>query len=86
MKIENYMEIIIDEKIDEIIGNMDICTCPRCRADIMALTLNSLPPKHIVTHKGGLYIKLESHQTQFEVSVIAEIVKAATIVSANPNH
>lgn len=86
MKIKNYMEIIVEEKLDEVIKDMDICKCTKCKGDIVAVTLNRLAPRYVVSQKGILYAKLQSLSTQFEATVVTEIVKSATFVSANQRH
>ncbi|NLM43597.1 MAG: late competence development ComFB family protein [Clostridiales bacterium] len=84
--VKNYMEDVVDLKIDAIIKSIDICNCDKCRLDIKAITLNSLPPRYVVTNKGILYSKLKELEVQFEVDVQKEIVKAAMIVKDNPRH
>jgi competence protein ComFB len=54
--------------------------------DMMAIALNHLPPRYIVTERGGLYSKLKELEFQFEVDVQTEIVKAALIVGNNNRH
>ena len=90
IQMTNYMEVCVENAIDEILknyeGDDDICTCPRCRADIMAIALNNLPTKYVVTPKGEKFAKLISLQTQFDVDIVAEITKAIEIVKNNKRH
>jgi len=83
---KNYMEEVVKQQLDEILKSIDMCKCEKCRMDIKAIALNSLPPKYIVTEKGELYFKVNSLFTQFEVDVIAAITKAAVIVKMKPRH
>jgi len=83
---KNYMEEIVLNTMDEILKDIKMCTCDRCRYDIAAKALNDLPPQYIVTRKGEIYSKINNLKTQFEVDVISAITKAAIIVKRNPNH
>ncbi|HHW22484.1 MAG TPA: late competence development ComFB family protein [Clostridiaceae bacterium] len=85
-QMKNYMEEIVLNTMDEILKDIKMCTCDRCRYDIAAKALNDLPPQYIVTRKGEIYSKINNLKTQFEVDVISAITKAAIIVKRNPNH
>ena len=84
--LKNYMEEIVFSVIDDVLKDMDICRCERCKMDIIAISLNNLPSKYVVTERGELYSKVNLFKMQVEVDVITEITKAAMIVKRNPNH
>jgi competence protein ComFB len=84
--IRNYMEDVVLETIDGILNEINCCSCAKCKLDISAIALNSLPPKYVVTRRGQLYTKLAALQNQFDVDIIAAITKAAVLVSRNPRH
>ncbi|MCL2462084.1 MAG: late competence development ComFB family protein [Defluviitaleaceae bacterium] len=86
IKIRNYMEDLVNNMIDGVLSDVNCCTCEKCRCDVMAIALNSLPPKYIVTTTGQLYTKLNTLRQQFEVDIIAALTKAAVIVGRNPRH
>lgn len=85
-QIKNYMEEVVFSIMQEVIGDINVCTCEKCMLDIAALALNDLPPKYIVTEKGELYSKINSLSQQFEVDIISAITKAAVLVKRNPRH
>lgn len=85
-EILNYMEVLVEEELDNMIEKIGVCKCERCRMDIKALALNSLTPKYVVTDSGKLYTKISLLQQQFDVDVLAAITKAAMIVKENPRH
>lgn len=85
-KLKNYMEELIAQRTDELLKIMNICKCEKCRLDIMALALNDLPARYVVTEKGELYTKLNELEQQFGVSVDTAIIKAAVSVNKNPKH
>lgn len=86
MVLKNYMETLVENKIDELIKDNNVCTCDRCKADIMAIALNNLHPKYVVTKEGECYAKLSSYEIQNAVDVISSITLAIDIVSKTPRH
>lgn len=86
MIIKNYMEEIVFTTIDDVLKDIIMCKCDRCRMDIAAKALNDLPPQYVVTEKGEVYSKIKNLKVQFEVDVISAITKAAVIVKRNPRH
>jgi len=85
-QMKNYMEEIVLSAMDDILRDINVCTCERCRYDIAAKALNDLPPQYIVTKKGEIYSKINNLKAQFEVDVISAITKAAILVKRNPKH
>lgn len=85
-QIKNYMEEIVFNLMEEVLKDINVCTCEKCILDIAALALNDLPPKYIVTEKGELYSKINTLKQQFEVDVISALTKAAVLVKRNPKH
>ena len=83
---KNYMEDIVEDTMKVIKKNLPVCDCPQCTSDIMALALNSLPPKYVVTRKGELYSKLATIRQQCEVDVLTAVTKAITTVRDSPRH
>jgi competence protein ComFB len=85
-KLKNYMEELVIKKTEELQKRMNMCQCEKCRLDIIAIALNELPTKYVVSEKGELYTKLNELEQQFEIDVETEIIKAAVLVSKNPKH
>ncbi|HHY22777.1 MAG TPA: late competence development ComFB family protein [Clostridiaceae bacterium] len=86
MEIKNYMEKLVFSMLNDVIGDIDVCSCDKCMLDIAALALNKLPPKYVVTEKGELYSKTNILKRQFEVDILTAITKAAEKVNENPRH
>ena len=86
LKLRNTMEDVVNKNIDSILNIMNICKCEKCRMDIMAISLNDLPAKYVVTETGELYTKVRELEQQFEVNVETAIIKAAIFVTKNPQH
>ena len=86
LDLKNYMESCVMDLLDPVLESLNACSCENCTLDILAIALNSLPSKYVVTKKGELYTKISNLQNQFDVDIIAAIAKASVIVSRNPRH
>lgn len=80
------MEEAVTNMLDRVLENIDVCKCPKCKLDIMALALNRLPPRYVVTKEGELFVKVAELQEQFNVDIITAITAAAFVVKNNPKH
>lgn len=87
MEIRNYMEDIVGSYVEEAIGGDEsFCKCPRCRLDVMALALNHVKPKYVVTPKGYAYARMDELDAQFEADAIVAVRHAMKVVRENPRH
>ena len=82
----NMMEEIVEFEYESCREELDCCSCPRCRNDIIAYALSQLPPKYVVTRQGDLYAKLAALRTQTQADITRLLIQAAKIVSASPRH
>ncbi|MFA9399031.1 MAG: late competence development ComFB family protein [Clostridiaceae bacterium] len=83
----NYTEIIVDDTLDKILSTYEnICTCDKCKLDIKALALNSLPNRYIVTKKGEIFKKMDELNQQLKVDAVAAVTTAIEKVSVAPQH
>jgi len=87
MVLHNYMEDIVRGLLDELLADKPaLCGCEKCHLDMMALALNKLHPKYVVTDKGRVYVKLAELELQFRADVARELAKAIDFVKAHPKH
>jgi len=87
MEIKNYMELAVKDSVERMVSSRDdLCKCDHCKMDIMALVLNRLPARYIVTNKGRIMTKIQETEVQFQVDIIREIVIALEIVRMKPRH
>ncbi|MDI6604177.1 late competence development ComFB family protein [Aceticella autotrophica] len=86
MFLKNYMEEAVKGMLDNVLKDLDVCKCDRCKLDIMALALNNLPPKYTVTEIGELYLRTNELQQQFEVDIVSAIINAAQYVNKHRRH
>jgi len=87
----NYPEVAVKEQIGEVLNNYSkkkpgICKCQRCQDDIMAIALNNLPAKYVVSEEGRIYTKTIYDQIGGKAQVIAAIISAIQVVAAKPRH
>lgn len=84
---KNYTEIVVHQALEDYLHDNEIsCSCERCLADIMALTLNRLPTRYYVSLRGKLIMKSESQELSDQVRVMADVVRSVQQVSEKPSH
>ncbi|MGM0606871.1 MAG: late competence development ComFB family protein [Candidatus Muiribacteriota bacterium] len=84
-KLKNVMEILVDEKVRELVKNdKEHSFSQKDILDIIAISLNNLPVKYVVTLEGEAYIKLEFLKLQYKVDIITQVIKAIEHVKKNP--
>lgn len=80
----NKMEEIVMNYIDSILARFSCCKCKRCRKDIIAITMNTLPPKYVVKKADA------EPKAPVDVDLLNEvstaIVKAVVKVRSAPRH
>ncbi len=87
MELHNYMEDAVKENLERLLSERDdLCKCEKCKLDIMALALNKLPSKYVVTSKGRIYTRLSELELQRKADIVKELTKAIEIVKNNPQH
>ncbi|HDN86035.1 MAG: competence protein ComFB [Candidatus Omnitrophota bacterium] len=87
MECHNYMEDIVRNTLENLLSKRnDVCKCEKCTLDMMALALNNLPPKYVVTDKGRVYTKIAELELQLRTDVVREITKAIDKVKKAPQH
>lgn len=82
----NVMEHIVKDKIIYFMRQFDVCTCDRCVADTIALTMNGLLPKYIVTSPAAVAPLLSYYTNRLISDVTVEATKACMIVKEHPRH
>ncbi len=82
----NIMERIVEDKIIYFMRQFDVCTCDRCKADTIALTMNGLMPRYIVTTPAAVDPLLSYYTNRLISDVTVEATKACMVVKENPRH
>lgn len=63
-----------------------VCGCSRCRADVMALMLTTLPAKYVIVQDGAVAPLLNYYENKFKVQLLTAAIKACIKVKDNPHH
>ena len=53
---------------------------------MIALALNELPTKYVVTQKGEVYARIDELSIEKEAEILTALAKAAKIVKEKPRH
>jgi competence protein ComFB len=82
----NVAEEIVRSKVLPMMKDFEMCTCDRCTNDVVALALNKLPPKYVVTMKGRLYARINACLPQYQTDTLTAITDACNTVRNNSRH
>ena len=84
MQLRNYTEEAVKLFLDRWYSETNVCQCPNCRLDVMALMLNSLKSKYVVTDTGALFAQLDDFDLQHKTDFMTAMTQAVKIVNSNP--
>lgn len=82
----NVVEQIVRDKIIYFMRQFDVCTCERCVADTVALTLNGLKPKYLVTSPAATAPLVSFYTNKYISDITVEATKACMVVKEHPRH
>ncbi|MCI8285614.1 MAG: late competence development ComFB family protein, partial [Firmicutes bacterium] len=82
----NVAEELVRSKVTSLMQSNNMCTCSRCTNDVVALTLNKVPPKYVVTHKGILYARINACLPQYQTDLVTAISEACLTVKNHARH
>ncbi len=86
LELKNLMEEVVTSTLPEVWKNIDMCKCEKCRLDIIAISLNHLPPRYIVSQRGEVYSRTDFLVLQKRVDIMTAVSNAIHIVKKNPHH
>lgn len=81
----NVMEEVVKVSINRAVKQFDMCTCNRCMADVMALSLTNLPAKYVVTDQQVSPL-LNYYSNKYNDIVNIELIKSCTLIKQYPHH
>lgn len=82
----NVMQALVEEQVDKYMQLLGVCTCPRCRVDVVALSLTKLPAKYVVVRKNEEIPMLTVYEGRYHAAVISQIMWACRQVQEYPRH
>lgn len=83
IKVINLHERMVADRMEKALKKFGCCSCTLCRNDAMAMALNSVTPKYIVTTEADVAALTKNENAE---EVTAAISKAILYVKANPRH
>ena len=83
VKVINIHERMVADRIEAALKKFGCCSCTLCRNDAMAMALNTVSPKYIVTTEADVEALLKNESPD---EVTQAISKAILHVKANPRH
>jgi len=86
LQLRNYTEEAVNLFMDRWFKEADVCQCDSCRLDTMAIMLNHLAPKYVVTEKGALYAQLDDFDPQHRIDFMTIMTQAVQMVKNKPRH
>lgn len=82
----NIMEYLVSQKVEYYAHMFQLCCCPRCLADSMALALSRLPAKYVVLPEQSYRPMLSFLEAKFDSMVTAQVIYACKQVLEAPRH
>ncbi len=82
----NVMQALVEEKVDKCMAEAGMCTCQRCRIDVVALALSQLPSKYVVLHANDTLPMLTVYANRYAAAVTSQLMAACQRVKENPRH
>lgn len=82
----NVMQALVEDKTDKYIRMFNLCSCPRCRIDVIALALSNLPAKYVVAKPHELIPRLSIYEQKFSAAVVTQVMSACRKVLERPHH
>ena len=82
----NVMQRVVEDKIIYFMKQFEVCTCARCKADTIALTLSGLPAKYKIVDRFAVDPLVSYYTSRLISQVTVEALKACTQVKENPRH
>lgn len=87
----NCAEIAVKELFPEVLKSYQqrigpVCTCQRCLDDVVALTLNYLPPHYVASEKGTIITGVNYQRVSGRTEIFTRIYNSIGVVAENPRH
>ena len=85
-QLRNQTEDAVKDYLDKWYPESGACQCEGCRIDVMAIMLNNLKQRYVVTDTGALYAHIEDYQPQQIVDFMTEMTQAIKVINSRPRH
>jgi len=82
----NIMQALVEAKADKYIRLFGLCTCSRCRIDVIALSLSNLPAKYMVVSNKDIVPLLSTYEARYNAAIVSQVMSACRKVMEQPRH
>ena len=82
----NVTQALVEDKAEKYMKMFSMCTCNRCRIDVIALALSNLPAKYVVAKPKDMIPRLSMYESKYSAAVITQVMKACKKVIDLPHH
>jgi len=82
----NFRQDLVEEIFPQVAKRMNLCSCQRCRADVMAIALNNMIPKYVASTKGETLARHLEFYTHQKTDVLRELIKTMMTVKDKLNY
>ena len=82
----NVTQALVEDKAEKYMKMFGMCTCNRCRIDVIALALSNLPAKYVVAKPKDMIPRLSMYEAKYSAAVITQVMKACKKVIELPHH
>ena len=82
----NVTQALVEEKADKYMKMFGMCTCKRCRIDVIAMALSNLPAKYVVVKGSDINPRLSYYESKYSAAVITSVMSACKKVLEKPHH
>ena len=82
----NVTQALVEDKTEKYMQMFGMCTCSRCRIDVVALALSNLPAKYVVAKPKDMIPRLSMYESKYSAAVITQVMKACKKVIDLPHH
>ncbi|MDR0818630.1 MAG: late competence development ComFB family protein [Oscillospiraceae bacterium] len=84
--VHNLSEDMIEERLLPAMNKSDMCTCPRCRADVRSYALNHYPAQYVVSTRGNAWVLARGVSAQTNADLLSAIMQGIALVKKDPRH
>ena len=86
LQLRNYTEEAVKVFVERWFKDTDVCQCESCRLDVMAIMLNNLESRYVVTDKGALFAQMDDFDPQHKIDFMTIMTQAIQQVKNKPRH
>ncbi len=82
----NFVEILVRDKLDNVLEKFKCCKCLSCKNDIVAIALNNLPVYYFSGNKAEIEEALSEFKNSNNIDIVSEIIKAIISIRKKEKH